>query len=253
MRDRTDGEIKAVKLLKPNSLVGTTLGRFQREFRVISNIDHRNIVRVYDFGMHDGGQPYFSMELLPGSDLGAWREAFRPVEGQDGYEAFAGNVAYIFHQVADALATVHRAEIIHRDLKPENIFVRPGRHPRAKLLDFGHARDNEGENLTQTGTVLGTASYIAPEQAMGRTPAPPADLYGLGCVLYQTLTGSQPFTGTSVVQVLMGHIQKPPPDPRAADPRVPDQIADLCLQLMAKDPAERPGGAQEVADLLVAM
>jgi len=251
--DREDGTVKAVKLLKATGLTDTTLARFEREFRVIAAIDHSHIVRVYDFGVHaapEGERAYFSMELLKGTDLDGWCIGNRPRTGHPGFAAFAHNCGYLFHQVADALATVHAAGIVHRDLKPANIIVRPGRYPRAKLLDFGHARDNEGENLTQTGTVLGTATYMPPEQAMGKPPAPAADLYGLGCVLYEALSAAPPFAGDSVVQVLLGHIQKPVPDPRAIDDRIPDDLAEVCMHLLAKDPAERPPDARAVADLL---
>ena len=251
--DREDRTVKALKLLKATGLADTTLARFEREFRVIRSIEHPHVVRVYDFGVHatpDGERAYFSMELLKGTDLAGWCAGNRPRPGHPGFEEYARNCGYLFHQLADGLATVHAAGIVHRDLKPANIIVRPGRHPRAKLLDFGHARDNEGEDLTQTGTVLGTASYMPPEQAMGKPPAPAADLYGLGCVLFEALTGAPPFDGASVVHVLLGHLQKPVPDPRAVDDRVPDGLAEVCMKLLAKAPADRPPDARALADLL---
>ena len=131
--------------------------------------------------------------------------------------------------------------------------MRPGRHPRAKLLDFGHARDEQGENLTQTGTVLGTATYMAPEQASGAKPAPPADLYALGCVLFHALTGKPPYPGSNAVQVLLGHLRKPIPDPRWSDPRVSDELADLCARLLAKSPDDRPASARAVAEELATL
>ena len=249
--DREDGSEKALKLLKPTGLAHNSVQRFRREYRVISALRHPNVIVVHDIGVHyeDGAErPYFSMELLAGSDLGRWCAANRPVTGHPGFDVYAGHVAYLLHQICDALHAVHEAGVVHRDIKPANIFVRPGRFPRAKLLDFGHARaEEEGENLTQTGTVLGTATYMAPEQATGEPPAPAADLYAIGCVLHEALTGKPPFPGSNAVQVLLGHIRKPPPDPREREPRAPDALADLCMRLLAKSPAERPVSARAVA------
>jgi len=256
VRDAQSGEILALKLLKPVPAGSTSLQRFHREFRVIAGLRHPNIVRVHDMGVHStdaGERPYFTMELLTGADLAAWALGNRPRPAHPGYDLYARDVAYIFHQMADALAAVHAAGVVHRDIKPANVFVRAGRNPRVKLLDFGHARNDEGENLTQTGTVLGTASYMAPEQAMGGRPAPPADLYALGCVLFETLTGAPPYEGQSVVHVLLGHVQKPVRDPREADDRVPEVLAALCVRLMAKDPDRRHASAADVAAELAAL
>src|SRR5262249_24721554 len=162
-----DGALRAVKLFKPQVVSTSAMGRFEREYRSISGLSHPNIVEVYDFGVH-GDRPWFSMELLEGTDLRKWVAEMRPGPHGAGDEDYAKRSAYVFNQVADALAVVHAAGIIHRDIKPENIFVKYGRFPRAKLLDFGHAKsDQDRQNLTVTGTVLGTAWYIPPEQAMG--------------------------------------------------------------------------------------
>ena len=243
--DREDKETRALKLLKAQALGATGLGRFEREYAAISRLEHSNIIRVFDFGMH-GTHPYFSMELLEGTDLKAYTQERRPVEG-DRYDEYAAQAAYLFYQVADALGTVHAAGIVHRDLKPENIFVKPTRHPRVKLLDFGHARDEDNKNLTRTGTVLGTAWYIPPEQALAKPIGPSADIYSMGCVFFEALVGKPPFGGRTVVEVLMGHMQKPPPDPRTVEPRVPDALADLCLKMIQKDLSDRPATAADVA------
>ncbi len=251
VKDRENGEIRAIKLFKPQVISASNMGRFEREFRAIASIQHPNIVKVYDFGVHEQ-RPYFSMELLDGTDLRRYIADTRPVSGAPGYDEFARRSAYVFHQIADALAVVHAAGIVHRDLKPENIFVKFGKYPRAKLLDFGHAKTGDNQNLTVTGTVLGTAWYIPPEQAMGREIGPPADLYSFGCVMFETLTGKPPFGGRSVMEVILSHIQRTPPDARELDPRVPEKLALMCAHLMKKDPADRPESAAGLAATLAA-
>ena len=250
VRDVRDGTFKAVKLFKPQVISGSNMGRFEREFRAITSLQHPNIVQVYDFGIHKD-RPFFSMELLEGTDLRKYIAETKPAKDSPDYEEYARRSAYIFHQVADALAVVHAAGIVHRDIKPENIFAKFGRYPRAKLLDFGHAKTGDNQNLTVTGTVLGTAWYIPPEQAMGKEIGPPADLYSLGCVMFETLTGKPPFGGRSVMEVILSHIQRAAPDAREFEPRCPEKLALMCMHLMKKDPAERPASADIVAKALL--
>jgi serine/threonine-protein kinase len=250
VKDTKDGSVQAIKLFKPQVISASNMGRFEREFRSIASINHPNIVRVYEIGVHQD-RPFFSMELLDGTDLRRYIADSRPTPEKTGYEEYARRSAYVFHQIADALATVHAAGIVHRDLKPENIFAKFGKFPRAKLLDFGHAKTGDNQNLTVTGTVLGTAWYIPPEQAMGKEIGPPADLYSLGCVMFETLTGKPPFGGRSVMEVILSHIQRQAPDAREFDPRVPERLAALCAHLMKKEPEDRPHSAADVAKLLL--
>lgn len=249
VRDRQTGDILAMKLFKPQSVSTTAMGRFEREFRAIARLAHPNIVVVRDFGS-DGQRPFFTMELLEGSDLRRYVTEQRPADGAAEMDDYIRRVAYVFHQIADALATVHGAGLVHRDIKPENIFVRSGRFPRAKLLDFGHAKEDGGQNLTMTGTVLGTAWYMPPEQAMGRPVGPAADLYALGCVLYESLIGKPPFPGTTVMDMILAHIQREPPDASAVDPRIPKELGELVRSLMKKAPEDRPASPRAVMDIL---
>jgi len=251
VRDRESGELRAIKLFKPQVLSSSNIGRFEREFRAIAQLSHPNIVKVHDFGVHED-RPFFSMELLDGTDVRRYISDTRPAADKDGFDEYVRRSAYVFHQIADALDVVHSAGIVHRDLKPENIFVKFGKFPRAKLLDFGHAKTGDNQNLTVTGTVLGTAWYIPPEQAMGKEIGPPADLYSLGCVMFETLTGKPPFGGRSVMEVILSHLQRVPPDAREIEARVPEDLALLCAHLMKKDPAERPKSAGDVAKKLAA-
>ncbi len=254
VRDLRDGSVKALKLLKPRATPSNAVARFEREFRVIKALAHPNIIRVFDSGVHGDpaeGRPYFSMELLDGSDLAAWRLAHRPAEDAAGFAVYAAQLAYVGHQIADALAAVHGAGIVHRDLKPANVFVRDGRHPRIKLLDFGHARDDDGADLTRTGTVLGTATYMAPEQATGAAPAPSADVYALGCVLFEALAGRPPFEAPTVLDMLLAHVQRAAPPLADEEPRTPPEFAAVVHRLLAKDPAARPSAAEACAELAV--
>jgi serine/threonine protein kinase len=120
------------------------------------------------------------------------------------------------------------------------------------LMQPTAAKTGDNQNLTVTGTVLGTAWYIPPEQAMGKEIGPPADLYSLGCVMFETLTGRPPFAGKSVMEVILSHIQRAAPDPREFEPRVPEPLAAMCAHLMKKDPADRPASAADIAKLLAA-
>jgi len=275
VRDERTGEDKAIKFFKSQSLSESAMGRFEREFQAVSRIAHPNVVQVHEWGVH-GGRPYFVMEYLEGDPLDAWAQRVRPAADAPGYDEFARAVAGVFGQIADALAAVHAAGVVHRDVKPENVIVAgraaDGRDrvaerstaeretseghvadftpPRAKLFDFGHSKDEDERDLTTSGTVVGTASYMAPETASGATPAPSADLYALGCLLYQALVGRPPFHGRNVMEVLMSHVQAPAPDARDVDPRAPAALAELVLALMKKSPAERPSSAADVAATL---
>lgn len=251
VRDRESGEERALKLLKEEAGGGTSIGRFEREFASVSKLDHPNIVKVHDFGRH-GERLYFTMEILEGTELKPFCESHRPPAGSAAgfYEEYARKIAYVFYQVADALTAAHDAGLIHRDVKPDNIFVKAGRFPRAKLLDFGHARAEDARNLTRTGSILGTAFYIPPEQAMAGDIGPHSDLYSLGCVLFEALAGRPPYPGATVIEVLMGHIQKPVPNLAEVEPRVSPALVELVRRMMQKFPADRPGSAKDVAQVL---
>jgi serine/threonine-protein kinase len=249
VHDETTGADAAVKLFKPRDLKSSSRGRFENEFEAMTRIAHPNVVRVKEWGVH-GDRPYFVMELVDGEPLDAFARRERPAAGAPGYEDFARRVARVFVQVAGALAAVHALCVVHRDVKPQNVLVAGGEEPVAKLLDFGHARDEDQRQLTTSGSVVGTAHYIAPEHALGHAAGPSADLYALGCMLHEALTGRPPFTEGGVVAVLMSHVNDPAPDPRETDPRVPAPLAALCVSLMQKAPEDRPASADAVAAAL---
>ena len=212
--------------------------RFEREARVTAGMSHPNIVTVHDSGVEDH-TAYLVMELLPGPSLAErLREGPLPVD----------EVEQIGLQVATALDAAHARGLVHRDIKPGNIVH--AADGRVRVLDFGITQLGEttgSQALTATHTVMGTAEYLAPEQALGGRVDGRADLYALGCVLYALLAGRPPFQGPSPVATMMMHANDPVPDVRQARPDTPPWLAGLVASLLAKDPDARPAGAASVA------
>src|SRR5258706_638394 len=199
--------------------------RFELEARAASALQHPNIVQVYDYGLTDGNY-FIVMELVEGTDLRRYLRS-RGVLDVD-------RAVIIAHDVALGLGAAHRRNIVHRDVKPQNILV--GRRGAIKLTDFGIAsvyKDMNAERLTTTGMTLGTVQYYAPEQAQGEIVTPAADVYALGIVMYEMLTGRPPFDGDTPVAVAMQHIQDVPVPPSQHNPSIPpalDEIIMLCLE-----------------------
>ena len=216
--------------------------RFKREARAAAGISNSGIVTVYDAGA-DGPTRYIVMEYVEGRDLAAILRDERPFDPP--------RAVRIAEQVAGTLAAAHAAGIVHRDIKPGNIMVTP--EGQVKVLDFGIARTTDGLNLTQTASVLGTAPYMSPEQATGQPADARSDIYSLGCVLYEMLTGKPPFMGDLPAAVLHQHVRVAPKPPRALNPNVPPALDALVLQMLAKSPEDRPQTAAEVRDRLAAL
>jgi eukaryotic-like serine/threonine-protein kinase len=224
----------AIKLLHPGyAHQAEALARFQAEARHAGSFSHPNIARVYDYGEPVAGQPpYLVMELVEGPSL-AVILGRGPLDAARAMDAIA--------QSAVGLQAAHSAGLIHRDVKPANILFAPD--GMVKITDFGIAHAVGAAPLTSTGMVMGTPGYIAPERVSGAQAQPPSDLYALGIVAYECLTGAQPFTG-SALEVALAHRDRPlPPLPAW----VPAGVVELVMRLTAKDPAWRPGSAAEVA------
>jgi serine/threonine-protein kinase len=221
------------------------LARFQREMKVTVAIEHPNTVRVYDFGDIDG-QPFLAMEFLSGRTV-------RDVLRSDGYFA-PPRLAAVGIGVANGLGAAHAAGIVHRDLKPDNVMLVDayGQPDFVKVLDFGIARLPEGDAgfKTMTGVLMGTPTYMSPEQASGVPIDGRSDFYALGVMLYEMATGWPPFTGTSLPALLMAHAHAPPPPLAERLPDLPPGIEALIMRLLAKSPADRPADAVEVARAL---
>jgi serine/threonine-protein kinase len=243
------GRTVAVKLLH-RSLLGdrVAISRFFHEARAVNTIRHPNVVEVYDLAT-DGETHYMVMELLRGRDLETLLESNPGGLPPD-------RVALIVEQVCGALQEAHARQILHRDLKPPNVFLcRKGPNEDfVKLLDFGVAKlqGAGGARLTMEGVTLGTPEYMAPEQARGAPIDNRSDLYAVGCMTYQALTGQLPFGGGHATDVMVRHVTQPPPPLRKWRPDLPEAVEAVVLRCMAKDPAERPQTAQELAELLCA-
>ncbi|MDP8978350.1 MAG: protein kinase, partial [Actinomycetota bacterium] len=211
----------------------TFVARFRREAQAAARLSHPNVVAVYDTG-EDGGRPFIVMEYVAGpsvADLLAGQHIPRD------------RAVEIADEAARGLHYAHDRDLVHRDVKPANILVADD--GRVKVADFGIARAVSSETLTQTATVLGTAAYIAPEQARGDPVDRRTDVYSLGCVLYEMLTGRQPFGGESAVAVAYQHISQRPTPPSQLEPSLPDDLEAVVLKAMAKDPADRYQSAKE--------
>jgi eukaryotic-like serine/threonine-protein kinase len=229
------GRRVAIKVLA-EELAGDRVAvrRFRREARATARLDHPNVVRVFDFV--DGQAPFLVLELLEGTTLADQLRrggALPPVEA-----------ARIVAAVADGLDVAHRAGIIHRDIKPSNIMLTPG--GGVKVMDFGIAAAWEAHSTTGQ-QLLATAAYAPPERITGGRPSPAGDLYSLGVVLYELLTGRPPFVADTAEQVIRAHLEASPQPVRALAPWVPPGIAAACEAALAKDPAGRPPSAGALA------
>jgi urea transport system substrate-binding protein len=243
------GRLVALKVLRTDKTDATMRERFLREARALAKLPHDHIVHLYQVG-EDRGVPYLAMEKLRGESLEArlQRDRSLPVA-----EALA-----VARETAEGLAAVHEHGLVHRDIKPSNIWLEgepgaPATGRRVKLIDFGIARPTTEEpGLTVAGHVIGTPTYMAPEQAAGWPVDGRADLYGLGCVMYRMTTGHTPFdvAGPSTMSVLRAVIQNNAPEIRKEAPFLSAQVADLIQRLLAREPAERPASARAVVEEL---
>ena len=215
------------------------LERFTREAQAAASIDNRGVVTVYDAGA-DGPTRFIVMEYVPGRSVAEMLRDERPLE--------PARAADIAAQAADALSAAHARGIIHRDIKPGNIMVTPD--GSVKVLDFGIARAVDSAALTQTATVLGTSAYMSPEQALGQPADARSDIYSLGCVLYEMLTGEPPFIADVAAAVMHQHVRVQPKPARERNPAVPPALDAVVMEMLAKSPDDRPQTAAEVRDRL---
>lgn len=235
--DETLDRDVAVKVLLPASAQDEGfVERFRAEARLSSQLSHPNVGTVHDFGEHDG-QAFLVMELMTGVPLSTLISERAPMPEAE--------VTEILHQTALALQAAHEAGVVHRDVKPANIVVDPQGY--AKLTDFGIARALGEASLTQTGEVLGTPHYLAPEQAKGAQAGPLSDVYALAVVGYEMLTGERPFSGESMVATALAHVSQPAPQ---LSDDVEEPLRTTVMAALAKDPAQRPQSAAEFADAL---
>ena len=233
--DEVLGRTVAVKVMHPRYASDPTfVARFKQEAQSAANLSSPNIVNIYDWGAQDDTY-YIAMEYVRGTDLKSVLEERGPIP--------IDKAADYGSQVCRALSVAHGYGIIHRDIKPQNLILTPD--GTVKVTDFGIARAGN-TNMTQTGSVLGTAYYLSPEQAQGRPLGPPSDLYSLGVVLYELTTGTLPFVGDTPVATALKQVNEPPAPPRKLNGAVTPAMEAVILKAMAKNPAERYQTADEM-------
>ena len=237
-RDRVLNRAVAVKVLSPQFAGDEQfVARFRREAQAAAALNHPNIVSVFDTGSQ-GDVHYIVMEYVEGRTLG---EAIR----QEG-PLLPERATEIAEAVAAALAAAHEAGLVHRDIKPGNIMIT--REGEVKVMDFGIARTSTGDNLTQTASILGTASYLSPEQAQGEPVDSRSDIYSMGCVLYEMLTSRAPFKGDSPVAIAYKHVRENPVPPSRLNGDVSSALEAVVMKCMAKNPANRYQTAEELRE-----
>ena len=234
-QDEELGRRVAVKMLGPTA----DRARFEREARAAASLSHPNIVSLYDYGEADG-RPFMVLELLPGGSLEERLQGGRPLDDAETTAIATG--------IAAGLAHAHDRGLVHRDLKPSNVLF--DAEGRPKIADFGIARLEGSGTLTEAGTVLGTATYISPEQASGQPAGPASDVYSFGVLLFRMLTGVLPFVSKNAMELVRMHRDDPPPAVAALRPDAPARLESVATAALAKDPADRPAnGAALLAEL----
>ena len=214
------------------------IDKFQREAQAAARLSHPNIVNIYDVGVADGDH-YIVMEYVPGRTL---KDRIR----QEGHLSVSESLR-VAREIAEALAHAHANNLVHCDIKPHNILMMADGH--AKVADFGIARDVTESTMTYSGNVIGSVHYFSPEQAKGTMITPKSDVYSLGVVLYEMLTGKLPFTGENPVSIAVKHLQEEPVPVRQIDPAIPPVVEAIVSKAMSKDPAMRPTSAELVQDI----
>lgn len=238
-----------LKLIRPERLGDPrTLARFEREVRTTAQLSHWNTVEIFDYGVTGDGVFYYVMEYLPGLDLGAMVREFGPLPPE--------RVIFLLIQVCDSIREAHEMGFIHRDLKPSNIFVaqRGGVFDVVKVLDFGLVKpiaEVKDLSLTTEGSVTGSPLYMSPEQAMGNSDLDArSDIYSLGAVAYYTLTGRPPFESDKPIRVILSHVQDEVVSPRDMRPGLPEDLTQVVLRCLKKNPDDRFRTAEELGEAL---
>ena len=231
----------AIKTLKPNYVQQEKfVERFKREAQTVANLNHPNIVQIFDWGI--GDEPFFVMEYIEGNTLTSIIAKRRTISLND--------VLFIGAQVSSGLQAAHSKGLVHRDIKPGNIMITP--EGKVKVTDFGIVSlQNEESDITKTGSILGTASYISPEQAQGKPVSKESDLYSLGTVLYELITGRPPFEGDTPIATATKHITDKPEKLSVIRPDIPKGVENAVLKLLHKYPKDRFKNAEDLRAVLL--
>jgi len=237
VEDRKINEEVALKLIKPEIAADKkTIARFKNELKYARKISHRNVCRMYDLSEEEGTH-FITMEYVPGENL---RNMIRMTR-----QLSVGTAINIAKQVCDGLAEAHRLGVIHRDLKPQNIMIDKGGN--ARILDFGVARSLESKGITGAGVMIGTPEYMSPEQVEGKEADQRSDIYSLGIILFEMMTGRVPFRGDTSLSVALKHKTEIAPDPRQFNAQIPEVLSQLILKCLEKDKENRYQSAGEVS------
>ncbi len=228
--------IKTINMSLDHNEMAEYEARFYQEAKAAGGLNHPNIVTIYDIGK-SGNVAYMAMELLEGEELRALMTPGKPQP-----VARAVDVAA---QVAEGLGYAHRLEVVHRDIKPANIMI--VRDGLAKIADFGIARMRSAEVQTQTGVLLGSPRYMSPEQVLGKRAEPRSDIFSLGVILYEMLTGNPPFTGNDINSMMFQTLNLIPPAPSSLNPEVPEMLDFIVAKALSKKPEERYQDARQLA------
>ncbi|MBL6836395.1 MAG: PASTA domain-containing protein [Candidatus Actinomarina sp.] len=240
-RDMQLERFVAIKTLKPNYVNQETfVDRFKREAKTAANLNHPNIVQIFDWGIED--EPYFVMEYIEGNTLTSIIAKKRTISLSD--------ILFIGAQVSSGLHAAHQKGLVHRDIKPGNIMITPD--GKVKVTDFGIVSlQNEESDITKTGSILGTASYISPEQAQGKPVSIESDLYSLGTVLYELITGKAPFSGDSPISTATKHLTEKPEKPSLFRRDLPKAVETAILKLLEKATYDRFKSAEDLRATLL--
>lgn len=241
-RSDADGRVVAIKLLRPE-LSGNALfeRRFSREARVAESLRHRNLVAMLETGETDGIH-YIVSDYVSGQSLRERLHAAGPLDPAEARRLAA--------DLGRAIDVLHRAELVHRDVKPSNVLLDGS--GTAFLTDFGLATGPAFTVLTKPGELMGTPAYLAPELISGKEATPRSDLYAMGCVLFESLTGRPPFSSTNMFEVVVGHLEEAPPSIAEFRDDLPAAVSDVLEQTLAKRPEDRPPTGRTIALLLAA-
>jgi len=232
----------AIKTLKPSYLENENfVTRFKREAQTAANLNHPNIVQIFDWGVEEN-EPYFVMEFIEGTTLSTVISKNKKIKIND--------VLHIGAQVSSALQAAHESNLVHRDIKPGNIMITP--NGRIKVTDFGIVSiQNEDSDMTKSGTILGTANYISPEQAQGSSVSSKSDLYSLGIVMYEMLSGRTPFIGETPISIATQHLTEKPRPLIEFVEKIPSGIDKIILKLLNKKPESRFKSAEDLRAALI--
>ena len=227
--DKKLNEEVAIKIIKPEiALDKSTLARFQNELKVARKISHRNVGRMYEL-MEDQGLHFITMEYVPGEDLRSFLHRSKRLT--------VGTAVAIAKDVCEGLAEAHRLGVIHRDLKPSNIII--DKEGNARIMDFGIARSLRTKRITGEGVIIGTPEYMSPEQVEGKEADQRSDIYALGVILYEMLTGRVPFEGDTPLAIAVKHKTEVPRDPKLVNAQIPDDLSRVVLKCLEKDKEKR--------------